>query len=62
MARAEQLLRRADGATQAQEAELPVLLEPHRRGHTYVDPYRLTSSMLGRGRRPEPSLLTTVFL
>lgn len=35
----------------------------HRRGHAYVDPYRLTCSLLGR-RRPAPDLglLSAVFL
>ncbi|MYW44060.1 hypothetical protein [Streptomyces sp. SID161] len=62
LVRAEQLLRRAEETTSAGQAAPAALLEPHRRDHTYVDPYRLTSSLLGRGRRPEPSLLTTVFL
>lgn len=35
---------------------------PHRRGHTYVDPYRLTSSLLGRGRTPAADLLSAVYL
>ncbi|MGW6910662.1 hypothetical protein [Streptomyces sp. NPDC054940] len=38
-------------------------LDRHRRGHTYVDPYRLTCSLLGRGRpAPDPGLLSAVFL
>ncbi|WP_322887996.1 hypothetical protein [Wenjunlia vitaminophila] len=62
--RAERLLRRAEEAprTDADHA-LPALLEPHRRGHIHIDPYRLTASLLGRGRRsPGLDLLTTVYL
>lgn len=38
-------------------------LDRHRRGHAYVDPYRLTCSLLGRRRpAPDPGLLSAVFL
>ncbi|MPY58096.1 hypothetical protein [Streptomyces spongiae] len=62
LARAERLLSRAEEKPQDPGA-LPALLERHRRGHTHVDPYRLTSSLLGRGPRvPAGDLLTTVYL
>ncbi|WP_235502637.1 MULTISPECIES: hypothetical protein [unclassified Kitasatospora] len=39
------------------------LLGRHRRDHTYVDPYRLTTSLLGkRAPAPSPELLTEVFV
>ncbi|MFE7168825.1 hypothetical protein [Streptomyces sp. NPDC057616] len=38
-------------------------LRRHRHGHTYVDPYRLTSFLLGRGRpAPDRDLLSAVFV
>ncbi|TPQ18603.1 hypothetical protein [Streptomyces sporangiiformans] len=62
LARAEQLLSRARETPRVPGA-LPALLARHRRAHTHVDPYRLTSSLLGRSRRPPANdLLTTVFI
>ncbi|MFD6966982.1 hypothetical protein [Streptomyces sp. NPDC059979] len=44
-------------------AELAERLGRHRRGHLHVDPYRLTSSLLGRkGPAPALDLLSAVFL
>ncbi|MEU3754210.1 hypothetical protein AB0H17_15815 [Streptomyces olivoreticuli] len=61
LVRAEQLLSRAEQAPEAGYDELPTLLQKHRRGHTHIDPYRLTSSLLSRrGPAPARSLLTTV--
>ncbi|NDK23998.1 hypothetical protein FSY75_05815 [Streptomyces sp. TR1341] len=60
--RAAQLLRRAADAPPTEPGGLPRLLAPHRRDHSHVDPYRLASSLLGRGRLPGRDLLTTVFL
>ncbi|WP_026328661.1 hypothetical protein [Streptomyces sulphureus] len=34
----------------------------YRRGHTHVDPYRLTCSLLGRAAAPSLSLLSSVYL
>ncbi|MET9496316.1 hypothetical protein [Streptomyces sp. NPDC006552] len=63
LARAGQLLRRAEDVPPCEPGDLARLLAAHRRDHTHVDPYRLTSSLLGRGRHtPDRSLLTTVFL
>ncbi|AXE23341.1 hypothetical protein C0216_07605 [Streptomyces globosus] len=61
---AARLLRRAAGEGPAAGAgDLLGALDRHRRGHTYVDPYRLASSLLGRGRpAPDPALLSAVFL
>ncbi|MEU6094324.1 hypothetical protein [Streptomyces sp. NPDC047079] len=62
LARAERLISRAQETPQP-AGLMPALLERHRRGHTHIDPYRLTSSLLGRSRRPPANdLLTTVFL
>ncbi|MEU1071654.1 hypothetical protein ABZ404_03285 [Streptomyces sp. NPDC005878] len=60
LGRAERLLA---GAPDTAEPALPARLGVHRRDHTYVDPYRLTTSLLGR-RRPAPArdLLREVFL
>lgn len=63
VARAQQLLDKAAAIpTEDQDALLSVLSR-HRCDHTYVDPYRLTSSLLAR-RRPGPDrrLLSAVFL
>ncbi|KMO97761.1 hypothetical protein [Streptomyces roseus] len=58
---AARLLRRSGSATAA--GDLPEVLERHRRGHAYVDPYRLACSLLGKGRpAPDPELLSAVFL
>ena len=57
--RAERLLSATTGPT---SADLAALLARHRGEHAYVDPYRLTSSLLGRhGREPVRDLLTAVF-
>ncbi|MGP8298522.1 hypothetical protein ACTPOK_11345 [Streptomyces inhibens] len=60
--RAERLLSAAR-ATQPDTAGMPAALARHRRDHVYVDPYRLTSSLLGK-RRPAPplDLISSVFL
>ncbi|MER7462183.1 hypothetical protein [Streptomyces sp. NPDC097981] len=43
--------------------DLADALDRHRRGHAYVDPYRLACSLLGKGRpAPDPGLLKAVFL
>ncbi|OAR22141.1 hypothetical protein A8W25_29605 [Streptomyces sp. ERV7] len=62
-----QCLKRADrllgGAPDTAEPGLPERLGVHRRDHTYVDPYRLTTSLLGRRRAaPARDLLKEVFL
>ncbi|MFI5667406.1 hypothetical protein [Streptomyces sp. NPDC051704] len=58
---AARLLKRSGSAAGA--GDLAGALEPHRRGHAYVDPYRLACSLLGKGRpAPDPSLLSAVFL
>ncbi|MFF8773589.1 hypothetical protein [Kitasatospora sp. NPDC015120] len=63
LARAEQLLDRARTAPQQGRDALLAALTPHRRDHTHIDPYRLTSSLLRRGRTvPDHSLLASVFL
>lgn len=63
LARAERLFSRAGAEPASDPGALLGALEPHRRDHTYIDPYRLTSSLLGRGRRtPDRTLLRTVFL
>lgn len=55
--RAERLLSGASGA-----GDVGVTLSRHRREHCYVDPYRLTSSLLAaRPRGPVRSLLSGVF-
>nr|WP_202447135.1 hypothetical protein [Streptomyces sp. SID5468] len=60
--RAARLLDRAAAAPAAQDP-WERTLDRHRRGHLYVDPYRLTTSLLGKGRpAPDPGLLATVFL
>ncbi|MFI1942106.1 hypothetical protein ACH44C_33850 [Streptomyces purpureus] len=60
LTRATRLLKAAD--TPAGD-QLPALLQRHRKDHTHIDPYRLTSALLGK-RRPAPpaDLLTGVFL
>ncbi|MFI6146090.1 hypothetical protein [Streptomyces sp. NPDC051109] len=61
MAVAARLLRRSRSATG--DGDLAGALERHRRGHPYVDPYRLACSLLGKGRpAPDPALLSAVFL
>ncbi|MFE0251247.1 hypothetical protein [Streptomyces sp. NPDC059010] len=60
---AARLLRRSRDAVTAGPGELLHALDRHRRSHTYVDPYRLTCSLLGRGRpAPDPGLLSAVYL
>ena len=62
---AARLLNRSGAAagTGAGDGDLPGALDRHRRGHTYVDPYRLTCSLLGKGRpAPDPGLLSAVYL
>ncbi|MFD5512672.1 hypothetical protein ACFWIB_33590 [Streptomyces sp. NPDC127051] len=62
LAVAARLLRRSGSATTA-AGDLSEALERHRRGHAYVDPYRLACSLLGKGRpAPDPVLLSAVFL
>lgn len=60
--RAQRLLRR----TTERGPGAPALVDDlsrHRRDHTHVDPYRLTSSLLARGRRTiDRDLLSTVYL
>ncbi|WP_030793045.1 hypothetical protein [Streptomyces sp. NRRL S-920] len=64
LGRAQKLLRSAEEAPEkGDRGALFGLLDRHRRGHTHIDPYRLTSSLLGRGNRaPARALLSTVFL
>ncbi|MER7047622.1 hypothetical protein [Streptomyces jumonjinensis] len=67
IARAGQLLERAgnqpdEPAVRRTPSQLTRLLEPHRRDHLHIDPYRLTSSLLKRGRTPSRPLLSEVFL
>ncbi|BCB75183.1 hypothetical protein GCM10022251_34590 [Phytohabitans flavus] len=58
--RAERLLASVRAVDPAPVAEV---LERHRRHHVYVDPYRLTSSLLARYRpAPGPELLSAVYL
>jgi hypothetical protein len=58
--RAERLLSGASGPSGA--GEVAVALSRHRGEHCYVDPYRLTSSLLAaRPRGPVRSLLSAVF-
>ncbi|MFH0180592.1 hypothetical protein ACIA6D_44600 [Streptomyces cacaoi] len=60
---AARLLDRSRTAVATGAGELADALDRHRRGHTYVDPYRLTCSLLGKGRpAPDPGLLSAVFL
>ncbi|MGP3966758.1 hypothetical protein [Streptomyces sp. 6N223] len=60
--RARRLLHRATERRPGGQALLDELRR-HRRGHTHVDPYRLTSSLLGRARRTiDRDLLSTVYL
>ncbi|MFB6806817.1 hypothetical protein [Streptomyces sp. NPDC056387] len=57
------LLRRSAAAAASGAGGLAAALERHRRDHTYVDPYRLACSLLGRGRpAPDAGLLSAVFL
>lgn len=59
--RAARLLERASGEEEFGPEKLAGELGRHRRSHLYVDPYRLTSSLLARSRtRPIPDLLSTV--
>ncbi|MGW2722939.1 hypothetical protein [Streptomyces sp. NPDC001492] len=59
---AARLLNRSKAAATG-AGDLPDTLERHRRGHTYVDPYRLTCSLLGSRRpAPDPGLLSAVYL
>ncbi|NKY13398.1 hypothetical protein HGA06_04200 [Streptomyces somaliensis DSM 40738] len=60
---AARLLERSRAAVAAGTGDLLDTLDRHRRGHAYVDPYRLTCSLLGRGRpAPDPGLLSAVYL
>ncbi|MQS38512.1 hypothetical protein, partial [Streptomyces katsurahamanus] len=60
---AARLLERSRAAVATGADDLLGVLDRHRRGHTYVDPYRLTCSLLGRGRpAPDRGLLSAVFL
>lgn len=60
LGRAERLL---SAAPPTMPGSLPERVAPHRRDHVYVDPYRLTSSLLGRRRRaPGADLISAVFL
>lgn len=60
LSRAAKLLARADST---QPPPLPEVLARHRGGHRYVDPYRLTSSLLARrGPAPAAALLSAVYL
>ncbi|MGH3670371.1 MAG: hypothetical protein ACRDSH_07010 [Pseudonocardiaceae bacterium] len=63
VARAQQLLDKAAAIPADGQDALLSVLSRYRRDHTYVDPYRLTSSLLAR-RRPGPDrqLLSAVFL
>ncbi|MGW2186099.1 hypothetical protein, partial [Streptomyces sp. NPDC001719] len=63
LTRAERLLDSSATAPAAGHDAMLAALGRHRREHTYIDPYRLTSSLLGK-RRPAPDreLLATVFL
>ncbi|MFJ7416062.1 hypothetical protein ACIQWZ_35440 [Streptomyces sp. NPDC098077] len=57
------LLSRSKAADATGAGDLPDALVRHRRDHTYVDPYRLTCSLLGSGRpAPDPGLLSAVYL
>ncbi|MEU7023898.1 hypothetical protein ABZ990_25010 [Streptomyces sp. NPDC046203] len=63
MGRAERLLDGAAARDGGSAGPLAEAVRRHRRDHLYVDPYRLTSSLLGRGRpAPDPELLTAVYL
>ncbi|MDH2391178.1 hypothetical protein QCN29_20765 [Streptomyces sp. HNM0663] len=60
---AARLLKRSRAAVTGGTGDLLDALDRHRRGHTYVDPYRLTCSLLGSGRpAPDPGLLSAVYL
>ncbi|MDI5961345.1 hypothetical protein [Streptantibioticus silvisoli] len=62
-ARAERLLDRAARDPKADSAELRADLSRYQHSHRYVDPYRLTSSLLARSRRTiDAGLLSEVFL
>jgi hypothetical protein len=61
--RAQRLLDRAEEAGPEAGAPWEELLGRHRRDHVHVDPYRLTSSLLGRrASAPDRRLLRGVFL
>ena len=64
LGRAERLLARAsDPATRSAPPALAEEVGRHRRDHLYVDPYRLTASLVRRGHpAPDPALLTEVYL
>lgn len=73
LTRAERLLRRAESEAESGPAagpeagpeadDLLTALGRHRRDHTHVDPYRLTSALLARRRRaPGRELLSAVYL
>lgn len=63
LVRAERLLAQAAEAPRSTRSDLPSLLGRHRSDHTHVDPYRLSSSLLGKGRRLlSCELLSSVFL
>ncbi len=63
LGRAEQLLARSQTTPGPGGDGVVSTLARHRGDHLHIDPYRLTSSLLGRRRRaPDHDLLTTVFL
>ncbi|MFJ9516801.1 hypothetical protein ACIRPK_00785 [Kitasatospora sp. NPDC101801] len=63
LTRAQRLLSTGGFGAEADPAALAGLLGRHRRDHTYIDPYRLTSSLLGkRAAAPSRELLTEVFV
>ena len=63
MGRARRLLERSQEAEPHEDKGLGEVLGRHRRNHVYIDPYRLTSSLLGRRRTaPDAELLSGVFI
>ncbi|WP_330349984.1 hypothetical protein [Streptomyces sp. NBC_00582] len=62
LGRAERLLAAADGDPEPPVPPLAERVARHRGAHLHIDPYRLTSSLLGRRRRPAGDLLTGVYL
>nr|WP_079664571.1 hypothetical protein [Streptomyces sp. 3214.6] len=62
LGRAERLLTAAHTDSQPAAGPLAERVARHRGSHLHIDPYRLTSSLLGRRRRPPGDLLTGVYL
>ncbi|MEV8603312.1 hypothetical protein AB0465_25970 [Streptomyces griseoviridis] len=62
LGRAERVLAAADADPLPPAVPLSERVARHRGSRLHVDPYRLTSSLLGRGRRPAGDLLTGVYL